>query len=132
MAKSESTLQEASSRRVLIVLWVPSADRDGKTLPDQDEWKNKALELFGSTYGGATAMPRCDGIWRDDDADGALVRDFPIMVHCYATEEQAQDRKVLTKLAAFCKKMGRETRQGEVALLVDGVFHAFPHHSFDK
>lgn len=115
----------SSTRRILLVLWVPSADREGRALPDQDEWKNKALKLFGETFGGATAMPRAEGVWRDDEAGGRLIRDFPILVHCYVTEDQLQERKLLTKLANFCRRMGRDTRQGEVALLIDGVFHSF-------
>src|ERR1700722_7764456 len=74
----EPTIHGATStRRVLVVLFIPSADRVGKTLPNQDEWKRNALEFFGTTYGGATAMPRAEGIWRDDDNDGSLVPDFP-------------------------------------------------------
>lgn len=133
MATSQPTMQgSTSTRRVLIVLWIPSADRDGVTLSDQDQWKNKALEFFGQTFGGATAMPRADGVWRDDADGGRLVRDFPIMLHSYVTEAQAEDKKLLGKLASFCRKMGRETRQGEVALLVDGVFHGFLSHSFKE
>ena len=75
-------------------------------------------------------MPRADAVWRDDADGGNLVRDFPIMVHSYVTEEQAGDKKLLAKLSAFCRKMGRDTKQGEVALLVDGVFHGFSHYSF--
>jgi hypothetical protein len=114
-----------ATRRVLLVLFVPSADRDGKTLSNQDEWKRKALDFFGGTYGGSTAMPRAEGIWRDDEKSGNLVRDFPILVHCYMTEEQAQDKKLLVKLGAFCRKLGKEMNQGEVAVVLDGVFHTF-------
>jgi hypothetical protein len=28
-------------------------------------------------------------------------------------------------VAAFCRRMGRETRQGEVGLIVDNQYHAF-------
>ena len=114
-----------STRRVLIVLWIPSADREGKSLPDQDEWKKRALEFFGAGFGGATAMPRAEGIWRDDGNAGKLIWEYPILIHCYVTEEQLEDKKVLARLGAFCRKMGKETRQGEIALLVDGVFYSF-------
>jgi hypothetical protein len=126
LQKIEPKLQGASStRRVLIVLWIPSADREGRTLPDQDEWKSKSLEFFGTAYGGATAMPRAEGIWRDDDNGGNLVREFPILLHCYVTEDQAEDKKLLGKLGTFCRRLGKETRQGEIALLIDGVYHGF-------
>ena len=47
----------SSTQRVLIVLWIPSADRDGVDLTDQNRWKDDGLDLFGELYGGATAMP---------------------------------------------------------------------------
>jgi len=126
MEQSEPKILGATSTRVvLIVLWVPSADRDGKALANQDEWKNKGLTFFGETYGGCTAMPRAEGIWRDDERDGNLVRDFPILLHCYVSEEQAHDKKLLAKLGVFIRKLGRDMKQGEVALLIDGRWHGF-------
>ncbi|HET6248173.1 MAG TPA: hypothetical protein VFE47_10790 [Tepidisphaeraceae bacterium] len=114
-------------RSVLIVLFVPSADREGRTLGSQDEWKNRALEFFGETYGGATAMPRAEGIWRDDEGGGNLVRDFPYLIHCYVTGDQVADKKLIAKLTAFARKMGREMKQGEIALVIDGQFHGLRH-----
>lgn len=130
MEKVEAKLLGSSSSRVvLIVLWIPSADRDGKPLPNQDEWKEKALNLFGTLYSGATAMPKADGIWRDDERGGNLVRDTPILLHCYVTEEEAHDQTLLPKVGAFCRKMGRETHQGAVILLIDGEMHTFKNFS---
>jgi hypothetical protein len=107
MAKSKRKLLAATnSKRILMVLWIPSADREGRTLPDQDEWKNRALELFGAVFGGATAMPRAEGVWSDPEAGGRLVKDFPILIHCYVTEDQASDPEALRKVNAFCRKMG--------------------------
>ena len=128
MDTSEYTIQDATAtRRVLLVLFIPSADRDGKTLLTQDEWKHNAMQLFGTSYGGATAMPRAEGVWRDDENGGALVPDFPILLHCYMTEEKASDKKLQARIGAFCRKMGKEMNQGEVALILDGVFYSFTH-----
>jgi hypothetical protein len=130
MAKNAARIPGASAtRRVLLVLFIPSADRVGKTLTNQDEWKQNAMEFFGNNYGGATAMPRAEGIWRDDENDGNLVRDFPILLHCYMTEQQASDRKLQAKVGGFCRKMGTEMKQGEVFMVLDGVAHSFSHFS---
>src|SRR5436309_1531196 len=59
-------------KRVLVVLFIPSVERDGATPIDQDSWVKAALELLGSTFGGATAYPKARGIWRDDERGGAL------------------------------------------------------------
>ncbi len=97
----------------------------GKPLLNQDEWKDHSLKFFGENYGGATVMPKAEGIWRDDENGGNLVPDSPILLHCYMTEEQASDKKLQAKLGAFCKKLGKEMEQGEVALIVDGMFYTF-------
>ena len=74
------------NKSVLMVLFVPSVERDGKTPIDQEYWVNEALETFGRLFGGATAFPRATGVWRDDDRGGVLVRDQPVILHCYAAE----------------------------------------------
>jgi non-ribosomal peptide synthetase component F len=38
---------------------------------DQPRWVERALEMFGRTFGGATAYPKAKGIWRDD-LDGQI------------------------------------------------------------
>jgi hypothetical protein len=53
------------------------------------------------------------------------VPDFPILLHCYMTEEDASDKKLQAKIGAFCKKLGKEMKQGEVAVILDGVFYTF-------
>ena len=60
-------------KRVLVVLFVPSVERDGVTAIDQPRWVDDALEMFGRVFGGATAYPKAQGIWRDDERGGARV-----------------------------------------------------------
>lgn len=72
-------------KTVLVVLFIPSVERDGETSIDQDGWKEKALKLFGDVFGGATAYPKAEGVWRDDERGRKLVRDNPIVFHCYTT-----------------------------------------------
>ena len=54
-------------KRVLLVLFVPSVERDGTTPVDQQRWVEAALEMFGRVFGGATAYPKAKGVWRDDE-----------------------------------------------------------------
>ena len=96
------------------MLFVPSVERDGATPVEQDRWADGALEVFGALFGGATAHPKARGIWRDDERGGALVRDEPVVVHCYTTPEEIEDADKLGRLARFCRRMGRETNQGEI------------------
>jgi hypothetical protein len=80
--------------------------------------------MFGRVFGGATAYPKAKGIWRDDDRDGALVRDEPVVVHCYTTPGDIEDPDNLRDLGSFCRAMGREARQGEVGLVIGDEYFA--------
>jgi hypothetical protein len=68
----------AGRKRVLVVLFIPSVERDGVSVIDQPRWVDAALEMFGRVFGGATAFPKAKGVWRDDEAGGRLVLDEPI------------------------------------------------------
>jgi hypothetical protein len=107
-----------------MVLFVPSVERDGVTAIDQQRWVDEALEMLGRVFGGATAYPRARGMWRDDERGGALVKDQPVVVHCYTTPADIEDSRNLAELGAFCRRMGREARQGEVGLVIDDEYFA--------
>lgn len=111
-------------KRVLAVLFIPSVERDGTTPVEQDHWADGALEVFGTLFGGATAYPKARGIWRDDERGGALVRDEPVVVHCYTTPEEIENADKLGRLARFCRRMGRETNQGEIGLVIGDEYFA--------
>jgi len=111
-------------KRVLVVLFVPSVERDGTTPIDQQRWVDSSLEMFGRVFGGATAYPKAKGIWRDDERGGALVKDEPMVVHCYTTPGDIQDDGNLSEVGSFCRKMGSEARQGEIGLVVGDEYFA--------
>ena len=111
-------------KRVLVVLFVPSVERDGSTAIDQSGWVDASLVMFGRVFGGATAYPKAKGVWRDDERGGSLVMDEPVVVHCYTTPMDIQDARNLAALGAFCRKMGRETHQGEIGLVIGDEYFA--------
>ncbi len=102
------SLAESRRKRLLIVLFIPSVERDGKT----------------RVFGGATAYPRARGVWRDDEKGGALVRDNPVVLHSYMDPVAIETPESQAQLAAFCRRMGRETNQGEVGLVIDDEYLA--------
>jgi hypothetical protein len=120
----QRTSLEGGRKRVLVVLFIPSVERDGTTSIDQERWVSAALEMFGSVFGGATAYPKARGVWRDDERGGTLVMDEPVVIHCYTTPQAIQESKNLAALGAFCRRMGREARQGEVGLVVGDEYFA--------
>jgi hypothetical protein len=118
-----ATLREGR-KSILVVLFVPSVERDGRTAVDQDQWVDAALDMFGRVFGGATAYPKAKGIWRDDERGGALVKDEPVVIHCYTTPADIQNPRKLAELASFCRMMGRNARQGEIGLVIGDEYLA--------
>ena len=80
--------------------------------------------MFGRVFGGATAYPKAKGIWRDDERNGALVKDEPVVVHCYTTPADIEDSSNLAELGSFCRTMGRNASQGEVGLVIGDEYFA--------
>ncbi len=111
-------------KRILVVLFIPSVERDGTTAIDQEYWVGAALDMLGRAFGGATAYPKARGVWRDEERGGALVRDEPVVVQCYTTPEDVQDSENLAELGRFCRRMGREAKQGEIGLVVGDEYLA--------
>ena len=52
----------------MVVLFVPSVARDGRTPVDQQHWVTAALEMFGRVFGGATRKRRVFGETIEDPA----------------------------------------------------------------
>ena len=121
---TRQTILGGGRKRILVVLFVPSVQRDGSTQIDQPLWVDAALEMFGRVFGGATAYPKAKGIWRDDERAGALVKDEPVVIHCYTTPVAIEDSGSLAELGSFCRKMGSQPRQGEVGLVVGDEYFA--------
>lgn len=119
-----STLQ-AGRKAVLVVLFVPSVERDGTTAINQEHWVEAALATFGQLFGGATAFPRAKGVWRDDERGGVLIKDEPVVIHCYTTPADVSDSARLAQLGKFCRQMGREAKQGEIGLVIGDEYLAF-------
>jgi len=96
-------------------------------LIDQDYWVDSALKMFGRVFGGATAYPKAKGIWRDDERSGALVKDEPVVIHCYTTPEDIQRPANLAELGRYCRRLGCEANQGEVGLIIGDEYFAIRH-----
>ena len=105
----------------LIVIFVPSKDRDAKAI-DQDRWVDEVLTTLGQLFRGATAYPRGKGVWRDDERGGALIREEPVIVFSYAAEA-ALTLPALSELYRTLSRMGRNANQGEVGVVIDGKYY---------
>jgi hypothetical protein len=109
---------------VLFVLFIPSKTKDGDDLPDGEDqqlWAETVGDVLAEEFGGATAMPVARGKWLNDD--GKIISEDVILIHSYARPSHAEDDKKLRRIAAMLHRMGKRTKQGEVGVVIDGVFH---------
>jgi hypothetical protein len=116
MADHTTRLGATKSASTLLVLFIPSVDRNNKAIP-QARWVNEALRVLGELFGGATAFPKGRGVWRDDARGGRLVYDRPVVIQCYTSERQIAQSAA--RLREFLEQLGTETRQGAVGLVID-------------
>jgi hypothetical protein len=122
MAKLAELFQAGRSETSLLVLFIPSADREGNPLgkKEQRRWVRKALKLLGTRLRGATAYPRGWGVWRDDAQDGRLVWDRPVVIQCFTSEKAVRDEHVA--LTEFLIELGTATNQGAVGFVMDRAY----------
>ena len=113
---------EAGDRQSLVILIVPSHTRWKMEIAAQDIWADAALDLFAELYGGATAFNTYAGIYRNKDSQEHL-KDRPILIESYVDKNRVRDVRSLTQLVDFMKRMGRETEQLAVAVVIDNTFH---------
>lgn len=107
----------------LLVLFIPSADREGDALgkKEQKRWVRKALKWLGTRLRGATAFPRGWGVWRDDAQGGRLVWDRPVLIQCFTSEEALREHA--GALREFLVGLGTETNQGAVGFVIDRSYY---------
>ena len=80
------------------------------------------LTTLGRLFRGATAYPRGRGVWRDDEHGGTLIKEEPVIVFSYAAEESLTVA-ALTDVYHTLSRLGRETNQGEVGIVIDAKYY---------
>ena len=113
----------------LVVVFVPNKDRNGKLI-DQEYWVDEILTSLGTQFRGATAYPRGRGVWRDDDQGGQLLKEEPVIVFSYASQD-ALTRDALEALYQTLSRMGREANQGEIGVVIDGKYYGITEYAED-
>lgn len=106
---------------IQVTLFIPSVDRSGAGI-DQARWREDALSVLGRLFRGATAFPPGRGVWRDDARGGALVFDDTVLVTAYVSDQDFTEN-ALRDLRSFLHRLGRETNQGEVGVIIAGNFY---------
>ncbi len=102
-----------------IMVFVPSQDVNGNEI-DRDKWTEEALSVLGTLFRGATGLPGF-GVWRDDKQGGRLIHEEPVIIFCLANPEDVTD-VAAKELRKFLHRLGRETNQGEVGVVIEGTY----------
>jgi hypothetical protein len=113
---------EQEPNGTLLVLFIPSKDKDGNDLKDQDVWASSASSLLSELYGGATNMPPAEGRWYNEETK-KIITEPVILIHCYLRERDVNDEAKYKKVAEFLHRMGRQTNQGEVVLVLGDILY---------
>jgi len=76
-------------------------------------------------YTGATPFQALEGVFLDED--GTLLRDKPILIESYVERQIVEEPARLRQLLDFARRMGKETRQAAVAIIIAGILHLIRH-----
>jgi hypothetical protein len=112
---------QSGTRQDIVILIIPSHDKTDRAIKNQDVWAGEAMELCKDLFRGATAFETFAGIYLTDD--GRTLHDKPILIESYVARAALEDRRRLNQLVGFMKRMGRETKQAAVAVVINDVFH---------
>ena len=106
-----------------VILFIPSKDRDGHEI-DQAYWVDEGLRVVGQLFRGGTDFPPGKGVWRDDVRGGQLLFEATVMILSFADPNDLTEFTLL-ELKKFLMRLGRETNQGEVGVVIDGIYYGF-------
>jgi len=104
----------------LFILFIPTKTKDGEPIQSPEVWVDEAAGMFSELFGGATEIA-AKGCWKNPET-GKLIREDVMLVQSYTTAELGLDSSSLNTINEFCRRMGNETSQGEVGMVIDGVF----------
>lgn len=100
-------------------VYVPNKDREGNEIGNQRQWVLELIRMLSEMNGGATAMPPAEGGWVGDN--GVIVWEKPVVVYSFVQTERFLAS--LPQIREFLHRMGRETKQGEIAFQFGTQFY---------
>ena len=89
---------------------------------------DEVLTTLAQLFRGATAYPRGRGVWRDDERGGALIKEEPVIVFSYVSED-ALTATSLSTLYRTLSRLGKETNQGEVGVVLNGKYYGITEYA---
>ena len=106
-------------------IYIPNKDGDDQEFGTQRLWVLEAIRLLTEINGGATAIP-VEGGWMTKER--RLIQEHPVVVYSYVAVEPFLAN--LPRIREFLHRLGRETKQGEIAFEYDNHFYRI--HALDQ
>lgn len=97
-------------------VFIAHKDRHGVEIQNIDTWIRTALAVLSRAGGGATS-DRVTGAWLNPE--GVLIEEPTSIVYTYIGPERLET--TMPTVRRFLHDYGRETEQGEVAVLLEGA-----------
>jgi len=114
-----AALGAAKSSSQCFSAYIPNKDQHGNEIGNQRKWVLEAIRLLSEINGGATAMPPVEGGWLNDSS--VIIWENPVVVYSFIRAENFTLN--LSRIREFLHRLGRETKQGEVAFEFEGQFY---------
>lgn len=111
--------EDLTPKDQFITVFVPSLTRD-KVPIDHNAWKIQAVKIMSKLFGGSTVIPGYGG-WYDEEDNEVKTEDISMVVSFISNEECNKEN--MDELKQFLHKMGKETEQGEIGILLGNTFY---------
>jgi hypothetical protein len=94
-------------------IYIPNKDSFGNEFGTQRLWVLEACRLLSEINGGVTVDPPIEGGWMNPSSR-QVVWENPVIVYSYIKDKEFVES--LPRIREFLHRMGRETKQGEIAV----------------
>lgn len=121
-------LQAAMVKSKHVAIFIPSCDRNGASI-DHDYWRNEAVRLLSTLFGGATSLNSFGG-WCDVERGGQIIEEKNSIVFSFMDEDDWTESNVI-QIRDFAFRMGREAKQGAIGLHVMGSYLEIPSSQYE-
>lgn len=126
---AQSLGAQGGSSTQILTLYIPDKDRFNQEIGTQRKWVLEASNLLAHIGGGVTVMPPTEGGWYDEE-NQVIIWEKPVLVYTYVKPDLFL--KNLKKLREFLHRMGRETKQGEIAFEFDSIFYRITQYDMEE
>ena len=88
---------------LLVILFIPTKDKEGNDLADSEMWLHSAIRILSEQFGGATVMAPAEGAWYNSES-GEVIRETVHLVNSYGKPDA--ELNCFKQIADFLHRIG--------------------------